>query len=268
MRDDIMLTEAEREAQRRKRRRLIIAVSLVLAAVLGVVFGGKPGLHAIKAWQARRHANTAFAHIEQEHWNDARKEATAAYQLWPDEPEAIRAIARLLSRSRQAQALEFWDKLERNGRLTRIDLVDEASIALVAGDDTRAKRAITALLSGKFGGARPADYLLQAQLAIHQGAPIEAHDALQKVFNDASATGREKLQAALLQLAIAGGNDPWRDEAWSWLKTVAAGNDAAGLDALTVLAQTLATQQKLPDSFPFTAGALAEKLEAHPLARA
>ena len=266
--DDIMLTEAEREARRRKRRRLVVAIGLVLAVVLGVVFGGKPTMHAIKAWQARRQANAAFAHIEKEHWNDARKEATAAYQLWPDEPEAIRAIARLLSRSRQPQALEFWDKLERNGRLTRIDLVDEASIALVAGDDTRAKRAITALLSGKFGGARAADRLLEAQLAIHQGAPIEAHDALQKVFNDAGATGREKLQAALLQMAIAGGNDPWRDEAWSCLKTVAAGNDAAGLDALTVLAQTLATQQKLPESFPFTAAALAEKIEAHPLARA
>src|SRR3982751_1242112 len=131
--------------------------------------------------------------MDKEQWNDARKEATAAYQLWPNEPEAIRAVARFLSRTRQAQALEFWDRLEKEGRLTRDDLVDEASIALIAGDDNRAKRAIAALLSGKNGAVKPVDHLLEAQLAIHQGAPIEAHDSLQKIFGDAAATNREKL---------------------------------------------------------------------------
>ena len=91
---DIMLTEAERAARYRRRRRLIIVLVLVLVLVLGAVFGGKPAMRAVKAWQARRHAATAFALLEKEQWNDARKEATAAYQLWPDEPEAIRAVAR------------------------------------------------------------------------------------------------------------------------------------------------------------------------------
>ena len=263
---DIMLTDAERAARSRKRRRLVIAAMVLVAVLLGGLFGGRPAVHAIKAWQARRHATTAFALMEKEQWNDARKEETAAYQLWPNEPQAIRAVARFLSRTRQAQALEFWDKLDAKGALTRDDLVDEASIALVAGDDTRAKRAIVALVSGKHGDARPVDRLLETQLDIRQGSTIEAHDTLQKIFNHPAATGREKLQAALLQLAIAGGNDPWRDEAWSWLKTVSAANDAAGLDALTILAQTSVSQQKLPDSFPFTAAALSAKLEAHPLA--
>ena len=84
-----------------------------------MIFGGRPALHAIKAWQARRHADKAFAFIEKEQWNEARKEATAAYQLWPAEPEAIRAVARFLSRIRQTAALEFWDRLEKDGRLTR-----------------------------------------------------------------------------------------------------------------------------------------------------
>src|SRR5947208_10148143 len=150
-----MLTDAEREALQRKRRRLISAVIVLVALVVGSLFGGKPVLHQIKAWQARRHARAAFALMEKEQWNDARKEATAAYQLWPNEPEATRAVARFLSRTRQAQALEFWDKLEKENRLTRDDLVDQASVALVAGDDTRAKRAIAALLGGKFGAPKP-----------------------------------------------------------------------------------------------------------------
>jgi tetratricopeptide (TPR) repeat protein len=263
-----MLTAEELRLQRKKRKRLLLVLVLVLALVLGAVFGGRPVMHAIKAWQARRHARSAFTLMEKEQWNEARKEATAAYQLWPEEPEAIRAVARFLSRTRQAQALEFWDRLEKQGALRREDLVDEASIALIAGDDTRAKRAVVALLSGKHGSAKPMDYLLEAQLAIRQGAPVEAHDALQKVFSDSAATSREKLQAALIELAIAAGNEAWRDDAWSWLKTLADQNDAAGLDALTVLAQTIVAQEKIPDHFPVVAADLAQKLEAHPLARA
>jgi tetratricopeptide (TPR) repeat protein len=263
-----MLTDEERRIRSRKRRRLFLLLLLVLALGLGATFGGRPVMHAIKAWQARRHAHTAFALMEKEQWNDARKEATAAYQLWPDEPEALRAVARFLSRTRQPQALEFWERLEKAGRLTRTDLVDEASIALLAGDDGRAKRAITALLSGKEGAAKPVDHLLEAQLAIRQGAPIEAHDALQKVFSDSTATNREKLQAALIELAIAASNEAWRDDAWSWLRKLADENDAAGLDALTVLAQTIVSQEKVPDHFPIPAAELAQKLEAHPLGRA
>jgi hypothetical protein len=265
---DVMLTSAERALRERKRKRLFVALALVVGLVLGAVFGGKPALHAVKAWQARRHAREAFSLMEKEQWNDARKEAAAAYQLWADEPEAIRAIARFLSRTRQAQALDFWDRLEKANRMTRDDLVDEASIALIAGDDTRAKRSISALLSGRNGAVKPVDHLLEAQLAIRQGAPIEAHDALQKTFGDAAATNRDKLQAALLEIAISGGNEPWRDEAWTMVRKIAEEKDAAGLDALTVLAQTLVGPEKLPANFPIAAAELAQKLEAHPLARA
>ncbi|PZR71999.1 MAG: hypothetical protein DLM73_14295 [Chthoniobacterales bacterium] len=263
-----MLTDEELRLRTRKRRRLLIALVLASLLALGGVFGGRPVLHGIKAWQARRHARTAFALLEKEQWNDARKEASAAYQLWPEEPEAIRAIARFLSRTRQPQALEFWDRLEQHTRLTRADLNDEAAIALLAGDDTRATRAIRALLSGANGAVTALDQLLSAQLSIRQGAPIDAHDALQKVFDDAGASGREKLQAALLDLAISAGNESWRGEAWSWLRKIADTNDAAGLDALTVLAQTALSPEKLPENFPIAGPELSQKLEAHPLARA
>lgn len=265
---DVMLTAEELRLRQRKRRRILVSVIVLVVVGLGVLFGTWPVLHRVKAWQARRHAATAFALMEKEQWNDARKEATAAYQLWPNEPQAIRAVARFLSRTRQAQALEFWDRLEAQGKLTRDDLVDEASIALLTGDDTRAKRAIGALLSGKQGAVKPVDHLLEAQLLIRQGAPIEAHDALQKIFGDPGATTREKLQGALLQIAISAGTEAWRDEAWTLLNKLGDEHDAAGLDALSVLAQTMVTQEKLPASFPIASADLAQKLESHPLAKA
>jgi hypothetical protein len=265
---DVMLTAEELRLRQRKRKRLFIALVLVLMLVIGAVLGGKPVLHGIKAWQARRHAQNAFALVEKEQWNEARKAATAAYQLSPNEPEAIRAVARFLSRVRQPQALEFWDRLEKEDGLTRTDLTDEASIALMAGDDARAKRAITALLGGEHGAPKPLDHLLQAQLAVRQGAAVEAYNALQKVFGDPQATGREKLQAAMLQSAISGASEEWRNQAWSWLKKVSESNEPAGLDALMVFAQTVLSSQKIPDNFPIAVQELAQKLEAHPLARA
>jgi tetratricopeptide (TPR) repeat protein len=266
--DDFMLTEEELRLRTRKRKRLVIALVLLGVLGLGAIFGGRPALHGIKAWQARRHARTAFALLEKEDWNEARKEVSSAFQLWPDEPEAIRAIARFLSRTRQPQALEFWDRLEQHSRLTRVDLTDEATIALLAGDDGRATRAIRALLGGANGPVLPLDYLLSAQLAARQGAAIEAHDALQKVFGDARASGRERLQAALLEIAISAGNETWRSEAWSWLKKISETGDAAGLDALTVLAQTALSSEKIPENFPIAPLDLSQKLEAYPLARA
>ncbi len=111
--EDSMLTAEELRLRQQRRKRLFVALAVVVALVLGAVFGGRPVLHGIKAWQARRLADKAFALIDQEQWLEARKEATAAYQLWPTEPEAIRAVARFLSRTRQPQALEFWDKLQK-----------------------------------------------------------------------------------------------------------------------------------------------------------
>jgi hypothetical protein len=112
------------------------------------------------------------------------------------------------------------------------------------------------------------DFLLSAQLSARQGATIEAHDALQKVFADARASGREKLQAALLDIAISAGNENWRTEAWTWFKKISETGDAAGLDALTILAQTALSSEKIPENFPIASLELSEKLEAHPLARA
>src|SRR5256885_14871836 len=147
---DIMLTVAELEARQRKRRRISVSLIALVVIALGAVLGGRPVLHRIKAWQARRHAQTAFTLMEKEQWNDARQEATAAFQLWPNEPQAIRAVARFLSRTRQAQALEFWDRLEALGRFTREDLVDEASIAVLAGDGNPAQHSSSAPPGGEF----------------------------------------------------------------------------------------------------------------------
>src|SRR6266404_7704449 len=116
-----MLTAEERRQKQLKRRRIFISVVVVVIVLITGFFGGRPTLHAIRAWQARRHAAKAFEYIESENWLEARKEAMAAYQLRATEPESVRAVARFLSRTRQPDALEFWRQLENLTSLTSQD---------------------------------------------------------------------------------------------------------------------------------------------------
>jgi hypothetical protein len=280
---DYMLT-AEELRQKKQRRRRVVGVTIVILVVLGLgVLLARPTRNAIKGWQARRHAANAFALIEKQDWSSVRNEAIAAYQLRPTEPEALRAIARLLSRTRQTQALEFWDQLSKIEPLTREDLRDDAAIALFAGDTSRAATAIKQLTTNQ---SEPGDLLLRAQLNIQAGAPDLALEDCEKILNDSRANRREQFQAALIELRT-GGENKDTDAIWRRIEAVAHGSDDVSLDALLVLAQRalstaavgqahrlpaaedLANTNARPTDSPLQdLGSLARALESHPLSRA
>ena len=275
--DDFLLTTEELRLRRRKRRRLVLLGGIVLALGLGIFFGGRPSAGAIKAWQSRRHAARVPALLSEEKWTEARREAMAAYQLRPNEPEAIRAVARYLSRTRQQEALQFWDELAQKQPLTRDDLREETSIALLSGETPRAETAMARLL--QHGDAGPADWFLEAQLSMQKAELGKAQDDLGKVLESNAASGRERLKAALMQLSLTRGDDPasttHRAQALDQLKKLAEGKDSVGLDALVILAQSKLESRK--EKGENLSGAnvtgldpeqLAHALENHPLARA
>ncbi len=297
MSSDFLLTPEELRLRRQKRRRLLIAgLSVIVGLALLLAFG-RPARHAVKSWQGRRHAEKARGLIDAEKWNEAQKEATAAYQLSPREPEAIRAVARFLSRVRQPQALEFWALLAQQQPLTREDLRDEASVALALGETGRASGAVGSLLAHEGRDATPGDWILAAQLAGQRNRPAEALAALERVATDPKASTREQFQATVLELGLAATKaepgQPRQAQAWKRLEKLAAGKDAAGLDALVLLAQrelsggTTAVSSESPQSgnpapntdgsapIPpltnnqpqITASALSEALAHHPLAK-
>lgn len=240
--NDFMLTAEELRLRKRKRRRLVIVLALLLVLGLGAFFGARPTRNAIKGWQARRHAEKAFALIEQEKWKEAKDAAIAAYQLRPGEPEALRAVARFLSRTRQPQALDFFTQLAERAPLTRDDRRDEAAAALSAGEGERAAAAVKELLKNKGGNPAPRDHLLVAQVALQQGARAEASAHLAKIHDNPQATERERLQAAVLGLSAAASADPEttaRNQvaAWSRIKALSKGTSDASLEALVLLAQ-------------------------------
>src|SRR5437588_371958 len=265
-----MMTAEEIRLQRLKRRRIFIACVVLVALLIAGFFGARPAMHAIKAWQARRHAEKAFTYIENENWLEARKEATAAYQLRATEPESVRAVARFLSRTRQPDALEFWRQLENLTPLTREDRQDEATIAMVLGETARTESALEALRDSKQIDA--GGWLLSAQLSIQKGAADDAMSALRKVFDDPRATEGQQLQAALLELSVASGStgaDERVTDAWARIEKVARGQSAAARDALVLLARRSVSPS--PDGtrpISMTTEEIRTALENHPLSKA
>ncbi len=269
--DDFLLTAEELRLRQQKRRRLIICGISLLLLLVTVLLLTRPTRHAIKAWQARRHAHHAFELIASESWADAQKEAIAGYQLDSTEPQALRAVARFLSRVRQPQALEFWDQLAKLQPLTREDLRDEAAVALALGESGRAATAIKPLLDHDGRDATPGDWLLAAQLDAERGAPNESVEALGHVFASAAANARERLQAAVFELRVSGSASEHdqrnQADAWGRIGKLAQGKDAVSLDALVALAQRALTSQRREDRGEMSDSELAAALENHPLGK-
>jgi hypothetical protein len=263
---DFILTTEEPRLKLRKRCRIVVLLLLLVLVLITGFFGGHPAMNAIKAWQARRHAQRAFTLINKEQWIDARGEAVAAFQLRPTEPQALRAVARFLSRTHQPEALEFWKQLAGKTPLTRQDVRDEAMIAIIAGDTSRADASVRELIGSH---AEPADWLLAAQLSVQKNLYEEAKSFLEKIVADPRTTASEQFRATLLQLAFAGNNQAERANALTRLKKLADAKTATSVDALVVLAQNaLSTSTDSSDSARHEAGDLARVLENHPLAKA
>ena len=251
--DDILLTAEELRLRRRKRRIWLVVILLFVLAIVVTFFGARPASNAIKAWQARRHAERAFTYIDNAQWNEAQKEAIAGYQLQPGEPQALRAVARFLSRVHQPEALDFWKQLQNRQSLTREDRRDEVTIALAGNDLSVAELALKDLLTRKDSPASAADWLLAAQVARQKNETNEARKLAQKVLDDSRADERTQFQAVLLTLAIATPENTDAasiEAAWARLSKLAEGKTKAALDALVVLAQRALSRPEGTGSVP------------------
>jgi tetratricopeptide (TPR) repeat protein len=223
---------------------------VVAALGIAVYFAAPPIRRAIKDWQSRRLAHQAFAMIDQKKWNAAAAKARDAFLLCPTEPEAVRAVARLRSRTGQSTtALEWWNRVDEQHRLTIEDRRDFAGAALAAGELATAGKQIDALLA-QGRDVAPFDILLAGQLAVRRKNPLLAVDYAERVMSDNRAKPYEILSAAILVLSVTAQESAPHISAWKRIEDVARDlEDAASLDALVFLAN----QQSLSPARP-TAG--------------
>src|SRR5436190_3326187 len=269
--EDFMLSTPQRERKRRRRRR--IQIWLVALLILGIIgfFVARPIRKSIRSWQARRHAQHAFTFIEQQKWSEARDEATAADRLQASEPEAIRAVGRLLSRAGQGEALEFWKNLREIAPLTREDLRDEARVALRVNDTAHADGAARELFETKEGGPSPTDWLIAADVQLRKHSFDQAQRLVEKVLASPKANRREQLQANIALDNIARNAGPTSNidiaKVNERIVALAKGEDDVSLDALTFLAAgaVAAPTESQP---PLPTDQLIESINHHPLAKA
>jgi hypothetical protein len=269
-RSDLPLSDYELQLRRQKQRKLAIIAGAILLLLLAGYFSARPVVNVVRGWQARRHADKAFALIDQQQWGPARDEAIAAYRLRATEPQAIRAVARLFSRAGQPDGLAFWKELRKLEPLTRADLRDEAELALKTRELDLGSEAVKELLSNREGGPTASDWLLAAQLAVQQQDLDRASMQIRKIFAGTDASARDRLQATLVLDAILRGKEaPDQSEVIDRLAGLARAKDSVALDASVSLAQRIL-------SLPATATPPASisiddligALETHPLAKA
>ena len=232
------LTPPEELRAQRLRRLFYLAIPAIAALAAAIYFAAPPVGGAIKSWQSRRLARQAFALIEQKQWSEANAKARDAYLLRPSEPEARRAIARLLSRTGQGTpALEWWEKLNEAHRLTIEDRRDFAGAALAAGELATAATQIDLLLAQREGTA-PIDILFAGQLAARRSDGVLAVDYAERALADKRAKPYEILSAAILVLSATKPDSPPHIAAWKRIEDLARDpKNAASLDALVFLAQ-------------------------------
>jgi hypothetical protein len=220
---------------------------VTICALCVALYFGAPSLgRATKAWQSRRLAREAFALIEQKQWSEAEAKARDAYLLRPTEPEAWRAIARLLSRVGQGTAaLDWWKKLDNEHRLTIEDRRDFAGAALAASELPAAATQVAALLAQRAGPA-PVDIVLAGQVAIRQSDAVLAVDYAERALADKRANPYDLLSAATLVLSVTTPDSQQYTNAWKQIEDLARDRqNAASLDALVFLASEQAQAPSL-----------------------
>ena len=267
-----MLTPQELRHRQRKRRRIVLIGLSALFSLIIVAVLARPVRNGVRSWQAKRHAARAFEFIDQQKWREARDEASAAYRLRPTEPDAIRAVARLLSRAGQVDAIEFWKNLDAITPLSPDDLREEAKIALKANDLANAGDAVQRLLETGKKKPTAADSLLAADIWGRKREYEKATQFAEKALAETQATRRDQFQAVLiLETVMRDGSAVMvknQKDVNHRLIAFARGSDDVALDALIALAQYSLTSPADPNNVSaMPVDELIHRIDDHPLAR-
>ncbi len=249
---DRMWEEEERAAEARRRRWRYLGVVLALWVVVFWVLG----YYGVQKWrsrQARRLAISAAEYAGEGHWREAGLRAITALEMRPDEPQVLRASARLFDFMGDPQALGLYGKLLALPDASAEDRKRYVQAAIRFGQLGLARREAAALeAAGDPGFVR----LVNANESLARGDAPGAEAELRAVEPGSEARAQADLRLA--GLLAARGTAGARAEALGIFRALAVQPDNTGLEAL---AMALSTGAVPPDE----AAAWAQRLLDHPL---
>ncbi len=218
--------------ERKSYARLALVALTALLAAACALFGARPFVHFAKGVRARHFAAQSEALAAESKWPEAFSKAQAAYQLKPDEPDALRAMAHLYEKGRPAAAIPFLRIIAGLDTATARDLREYAELCLLQGNLMEAKGQVSRLLDMQPGVAE--NLWLAARIygasGDIDGALVFAGQAEER--DPQNATG--KLLAARLQTLS--GDSETRKSGWKTTWELARGKGPAALDSLHILA--------------------------------
>jgi hypothetical protein len=239
-------------ASRRARRWVIAAVVVLVLAVAG----GPPSYRRAKLWRARSLAAEAERLLADHQLENASAKAQAAIGLAPAEPEALRAMARVLTSARSTLALNYWKGLLAQPGATADDRRAAVRLALQAERLDFAEEQLALLLAADPPAVETLE--LAAQAALQKNRPAVALEYLARLLRqDPRHDAARLLQARILA------SSPDRaqsEQGGRELLELGRGDSARALTALQTLAQR-------PNLAPEQTAVVAGWLAAHPRAQ-
>ena len=183
----------------------------------------------------------------------------------------MRVTAALLTRTGHGrEAIGFWKQVEKSRALTLDDQRDLCADLLAVDETDGAAAALHRIWPPGTDGT-PADWRLALQLALRQRQNAEAITLAVRLSSAPGSTEQQRFDAA--QVLVAASDPATQTRGWDQVRSLSQGRSLVALEALLLLAREEANQataarqdQRVPDQR--AAEALAQRIEAHPLARA
>jgi len=130
---------------RSKRRRWIWVLAILALVILGMSVG--PGIYrTTKGRLAAAMAREAESEVDKKHFDEAIASERSAFKMSPNDPEVLRAMARILSALNIPGAMIYWNWVFESKGVTDEDRRQAADYAIHQGLDGDAVRIIQELL--------------------------------------------------------------------------------------------------------------------------
>ena len=238
------------------KKRAVLGILAALAAIVVLGVGILPAYRAVTAWRARNLAAQSDSLRAKGKLPEAQLKAQAAYLIRPDEPEALRAAARIQTDLREPNSTGFWQALIALGKASPEDRREYVELCLRNSLLPQAEAELQKLMAEAPNAS--ANLWLLSQMRLAKGDVAHSIEFATQARDKDPANERYQLFVGSIQFDSPDGAT--RDSSRRTVWRIAREPDPLSLDAIAFLAKR---SQLTPDQLRD----LIQILDKHPLAK-